>query len=133
MRETILEEAVKSVLQVISYGADSVYLKEIDGTIDANYYGRATYEHSSSYAKLEECNEALHQLSGELTGIGFYAPSEIRFTINRVRFWQAVEKWLTAIGIGEEPTELEAEALGKTIGELAKAGEFKSLIGTLEE
>ena len=133
MKETILEEAVRSVLQVISYGA-SVNLKKIDGTIDAtHYYGLATYEHSSSLQKLEECNIAFHQLSGELTEIGFYAPAEIRFTIDRARFWRDVDRWLTAIGVmrdGElnEDLDEQLEALGRTIGELAKADEFKSLI-----
>ena len=135
MKETILEEAVRSVLQVISYGADSVYLKKIDGSIDAtHYYGLATFEHSSSLKKLEECNIAFHQLSGELDGIGFYTPAEIRFTINRIAFWREVDQWLTAIGLmheGELNGDLDDDhltALGKTIGELAKADEFKSLI-----
>ena len=134
MKETILEEAVKSVLQIISYGADSVNLKKIDGTIDAtHYYGLATYEHSSSMAKLEECNIAFRQLSGEIDGIGFYAPAEIRFTINRIKFWRDVDRWLTAIGVmhGELREDLDdgnLTELGRTIGELAKAGEFKSLI-----
>ena len=135
MKETILEEAVRSVLQVISYGADSVNLKKIDGTIDAtHYYGLATYEHSSSLQKIEECNVAFRQLSGELDGIGFYAPAEIRFTINRIKFWRDVDRWLTSIGVmhdGELSEDLDdghLAALGKTIGELAKADEFKSLI-----
>ena len=134
MKETILEEAVKSVLQIISYGADTVNLKKIDGTIDAtHYYGLATYEHSSSMAKLEECNIAFRQLSGEIDGIGFYAPAEIRFTINRIKFWRDVDRWLTAIGVmhGELREDLDdgnLTELGRTIGELAKAGEFKSLI-----
>ena len=136
MKETILEEAVKSVLQTISCGADSVDLKKIDGTIDAtHYYGLAAYEHSSSFEKLEACNCALRQLSGELGGIGFYAPAEIRFTINRITFWRSVDQWLAAIGamndageLKEDLTEDHLEALGRTIGELAKAGEFKSLI-----
>ena len=135
MKETILEEAVRSVLQIISYGADSVYLKTIDGCIDAtHYYGFATYEHSSSFEKLEACNCALHQLSGELTRIGFYAPAEISFTIDRIKFWRDVDRWLESIGLmkdGELAEDLDdghCEALGKTIGELAKADEFKSLI-----
>ena len=136
MRETILDEAVRSVLQVISYNyADSVDLKEINGLYDAtNYHGLATYEHSSSLEKLEECNQALNQLSGELTGIGFYSPAEIRFTIDSLKFWRDVEKWLTQIGVmhdgelSEDLTEDNLEALGRTIGELAKADEFKSLI-----
>ena len=135
MKTAILEEAVRSVLQIITYGADSVSIKKIDGTIDAtHYYGLATYEHSSSLQKLEECDSAFHQLSGELDGIGFYAPAEIRFTINRVKFWRDVDRWLTAIGVmhnGELSEDLDDShliALGKTIGELAKAGELKSLI-----
>ena len=135
MKETILKEAVRSVLQVISYGADSVTLKKIDGTIDAtHYYGLATYEHSSSLQKIEECNIAFHQLSGELDGIGFYAPAEIRFTINRVKFWRDVDRWLTSIGVlhgnelNEDLDDSHLAALGRTIGELAKADEFKSLI-----
>ena len=127
MKETILEEAVKTVLQVISY-ADSVDLKRIDGTIDAtHYYGLAVYEHSSSLEKLEECNCAFHQLSGELDGIGFYAPAEIRFTINRLKFWEVVDRWLTAIGamrggeLAEDLDDSHLAALGRTIGELAKA------------
>ena len=135
MKETILEEAVRSVLQIISYGADSVNLKKIDGTIDAtHYYGLATYEHSSSMEKLEECNVAFHQLSGEIDGIGFYAPAEIRFTIDRIKFWRDVDKWLQDIGAiknGEFNEDLDdghLAALGRTIAELAKADEFKSLI-----
>ena len=135
MKETILAEAVKSVLQVISYGGDSVHLKKIDGRYSAtNYYGLATYQHSSSYEKLEECNRALHQLHGEIDGIGFYAPAEIRFTIDRIKFWRDVDRWLEQIGamqageLSEELTEDNLEALGKTIGELAKADEWKSLI-----
>ena len=135
MKETILEEAVKSVLQLISYGADSVYLKTIDGRIDAtHYYGLATYEHSSELQKLEKCDTAFHQISGELNGIGFYAPAEIRFTINRLAFWRDVDSWLTSIGVmhgGELNEDIDDDhltALGKTIGELAKAGKFKSLI-----
>ena len=135
MKETILEEAVKSVLQLISYGADSVYLKTIDGRIDAtHYYGLATYEHSSSLEKLEACDTALHQLSGKIAGIGFYAPAEIRFTIDRIKFWRDVDRWLTAIGamrngeLVEDLDDSHLTALGKTIGELAKADEFKSLI-----
>ena len=136
MKESILEEAIKSVLQVISYGADSVYLKKIDGRIDAtHYYGLAEYEHSSSLEKLEKCNTALNQLNGELTGIGFYAPAEIRFTIDRLAFWRDVDSWLTAIGImhgGELNEDIDDDhltELGKTIAELAKAGKWKSLIG----
>ena len=135
MKETILEEAVRSVLQVISYGADSIDMKKIDGTIDAtHYYGLATYEHTSSFQKLEECNSAFHQLNGGIDGIGFYAPAEIRFTIDRIKFWRDVDKWLVSIGAirgGELDENLDDDhltALGKTIGELAKAGEFKSLI-----
>ena len=134
MKETILEEAVRSVLQVISYGA-SVNLKKIDGTINAtHYYGLATFEHSSSLQKLEECNVAFRQLSGEIDGIGFYAPAEIRFTIDRIKFWRDVDRWLTSIGVmrdGEIDEDLDdghLAALGRTIGELAKADEFKSLI-----
>ena len=135
MKETILEEAVRSVLQILSYGVDSVNLKKIDGTIDAtHYYGLALFSHSSSLQKLEWCNTALNQLSGEIDGIGFYAPAEIRFTINRLAFWRDVDRWLTAIGAikdGELNEDLEdghLAELGKTIGELAKAGKFKSLI-----
>ena len=134
MKETILEEAVKNLLQVISY-ADSVNLKKIDGTIDAtHYYGLATYEHSSSLQKLERCNIAFHQLSGELDGIGFYEPAEIRFTIDRIAFWRDVDRWLTSIGamrggeLDEDLDDSHLAALGRTIGELAKADEFKSLI-----
>ena len=135
MKSIILEEAVRSVLQLLSYGADSVSLKKIDGTIDAtHYYGLATYAHSSSLEKLERCNVAFHQLCGELDGIGFYAPAEIRFTINRIKFWRDVDRWLTAIGAmrdGELDENLDdghLAALGRTIAELAKADEFKSLI-----
>ena len=135
MKETILEEAIRSVLQVISYGADSVNLKKIDGTIDAtHYYGLATYEHSSSLQKLEECNIAFRQLSGELDGIGFYAPAEIRFTIDRLKFWRDVDRWLRDIGamhdeeLAEDLTEDNLERLGRTIGELAKSNRWKSLI-----
>lgn len=134
MKETILEEAVKSVLQMISY-ADSVNLKKIDGTIDAtHYYGLATYEHASSLQKIEECNIAFRQLSGEIDGIGFYAPAEIRFTIDRIKFWRDVDRWLTQIGaiknseLDEDLNEDCLIALGKTIAELAKADKFKSLI-----
>jgi len=134
MKETILEEAVKSVLQVISY-ADSVSLKKIDGTIDAtHYYGLATYNHSSSLQKLEECDTAFHQINGAIDGIGFYAPAEIRFTINRVKFWRDVDRWLTSIGamhdeeLSEDLDDGNLEVLGKTIGELAKAGKFKNLV-----
>ena len=135
MKETILEEAVKSVLQIISYGVDSVNLKKIDGCIDAtHYYGLATYEHASSLQKIEQCNNALNQLSGEIDGIGFYAPAEIRFTIDRIKFWRDVDRWLTAIGaihdgeLNEDLDEEHLETLGRTIGELAKAGGFKILI-----
>lgn len=136
MKETVLEEAVRSVLQVISYETDSVNLKTIDGRVDAtHYYGLATFEHSSSMQKLEECNTAFHQLSGEIDGIGFYAPAEIRFTIDRLKFWRDVDRWLTQIGAMREDGELSGdidnghcEALGRTIGELAKAGEWKSLV-----
>ena len=69
MKEIILEEAIRSVLQIISYG-DPVSLKKIDGTIAAtHYYGLATYEHSSAFTKLEKCNDALRQINGELTVI----------------------------------------------------------------
>ena len=134
MKEVILEEAVRSVLQIISY-ADSVNLKKIDGTIDAtHYYGLATYEHSSSYEKLEKCNAAFRQINGELDGIGFYAPAEIRFTIDRIAFWRDVDRWLTAIGVmhgGELDEKLDDDhltELGRTIAELAKAGKWISLI-----
>ena len=135
MKERILEEAVRSVLQLVSYGADTVYLKKIDGTIDAtHYYGLATFEHASTLTKLEKCDIALHELSGELDGIGFYAPAEIRFTINRLAFWRDVDRWLQDIGVmhgeelAEELTEDNLKRLGETIGELAKAYEWKSLI-----
>ena len=138
MKETILGEAVRSLLQIISYGADSVNLKKIDGTINAaHYYGLATYEHSSSMEKLEACNIAFHQLSGEIDGIGFYNPAEIRFTIDRTKFWRDVDRWLTAIGVmhnGELDDNLDdghLAALGRTIAELAKANEFKSLISLI--
>ena len=134
MRETILEEAVKGVLQIISYG-DYVNLKRIDGRIDAtHYYGLAEFEHSSSLEKLEACNTALHQLNGELNGIGFYTPAEIRFTIDRIAFWRNVDQWLTSIGVmqagelNENIDDGHLTALGKTIAELAKAGKWKSLI-----
>ena len=134
MKETILEEAVKSVLQIISYG-DSVNLEKIDGTIDAtHYYGLASFSHASSLQKLERCNTAFHQLNGEIDGIGFYAPGEIRFSIDRIAFWRDVDRWLTSIGamhgeeLAEDLTEDNLEMLGKTIGKLAKANEFKSLI-----
>ena len=135
MKETILEEAVRSVLQVISYGADSVDLKKIDGTIDAtHYYGLATSEHASSLQKLVKCNDAFRQLSGELEGIGFYAPAEIRFKIERIEFWRDVDRWLTSIGVmhnGELLENIDDDCLtelGKTIGELAKAEKLKNLI-----
>ena len=134
MKETILGEAIKGVLQIISYG-DSVNLKKIDGRIDAtHYYGLAEFAHSSSLEKLEACNTALNQISGELTGIGFYKPAEIRFTIDRIAFWRDVDQWLTSIGVmqagelAEDLTEDNLEALGKTIAEIAKAGKWKSLI-----
>ena len=136
MKETILEEAVRSVLQLIKNGgADSVNLKTIDGTIDAvNYYGRASYAHSSSFDALERCNDAFRQICGELTGIGFYAPAEIHFTIDRIKFWRDVDRWLESVGLmkggelNEDIDDGHCEALGRTIGELAKADEWKSLI-----
>ena len=136
MKETIMEEAIRSVLQLINNGgADSVTLKRIDGTIDAiHYYGLATYEHSSSLEALERCNDAFRQLSGELNGIGFYAPAEIRFTIDRIAFWRDVEKWLQNIGamkdgdLNEDLNEEQLEALGKTIGELAKSRKWQDLL-----
>ncbi len=136
MKETILEEAVRSVLQLINNGgADSVTLKKIDGTIDAtHYYGLATYEHSSSLEALEKCNDAFRELNGELDGIGFYAPAEIRFTIDRIKFWRNVDQWLEEIGLmqggelNEDIDDGHCEALGRTIGELAKAHAWKSLI-----
>ena len=136
MKETILEEAVRSVLQLINNGgADSVNLKKIDGTIDAiNYYGRATYAHSSALEALERCNTAIRQLNGEIDWIGFYSPAEISFKIDRIAFWREVDRWLEAIGLmkggelNEDIDDGHCEALGKTIGRLAKAGEWKSLI-----
>ena len=136
MKETILEEAVRSVLQLINNGgADSVTLKTIDGTIDAiHHYGLATYAHSSSLEALEKCNDAFRQLNGEIDGIGFYAPAEIRFTINRIAFWREVDQWLTEIGLmqggelNEDIDDGHCEALGKTIGELAKSLKWKNLI-----
>ena len=135
MKKMLLDEAIRSVLQIISGGADSVNLKKIDGTIDAtHYYGLATYEHSSSFEALERCDSALHQLDGELEGIGFYSPGEIRFKINRIKFWRNVNKWLSDIGFNcaddlkEDLDDRNIEALGRTVGELAKAGKFKSLI-----
>ena len=136
MKETILEEAVRSVLQLINNGgADSVTLKKIDGTIDAiPYYGLATYEHSSSLEALEKCNAAFRELNGEIDGIGFYAPAEIRFTIDRIAFWREVDQWLTEIGLmqggelNEDIDDGHCEALGKTIGELAKSLRWKNLI-----
>ena len=136
MKETILEEAIRSVLQLINNGgADSVTLKKIDGTIDAtHYYGLATYEHSSALEALERCNEAFHQLNGEIDGIGFYAPAEIRFTIDRLKFWRDVDQWLTEIGLmndselREDIDDGHCEALGKTIGELAKSLRWKNII-----
>lgn len=136
MKETILEEAIRSVLQLINNGgADSVTLKKIDGTIDAtHYYGLATYEHSSALEALEKCNDAFRQLNGEIDGIGFYAPAEIRFTINRIAFWREVDQWLESVGLmqggelDEDLTEDNLEVLGKTIGELAKSLKWKNLI-----
>ena len=138
MKETILEEAVKSVLQLIADGgADSVHLKKIDGTIDAsNYYGLATYAHSSSLEAIEKCNIALRQLNGEITGIGFYAPAEIRFTVNRIKFWRGVDRWIENIGltkdgeINEDIDDGHCEEVGKAIGEFAKASAWKSLISS---
>ena len=136
MKETIMEEAIRSVLQLINNGgADSVTLKKIDGTIDAtHYYGLATYEHSSALEALERCNNAFRQLNGELNGIGFYAPAEIRFTIDRIKFWRNVDSWLEEIGLmqggelNEDIDDGHCEALGRAIGELAKANKWKSLI-----
>ena len=136
MKETILEEVVRSVLQLINNGgADSVTLKTIDGTIDAiNYYGRAIYAHSSSLNALERCNDAFRQICGEIDWIGFYNPAEIRFTIDRIKFWRDVDRWLEQIGamrdgeLSEELTEDNLVELGKTIGELAKSNRWKSLI-----
>ena len=135
MKETIMEEAIRSVLQLISYGADSVTLKKIDGTIDAShYYGLATYAHSSELNKIERCNDAFRELNGEIDGIGFYSPAEIRFTIDRIKFWRDVDQWLTEIGLmqgGELSENLNEDnliALGKAIGALAKSGKWKSLI-----
>ncbi len=98
MKETIMEEAIRSVLQLINNGgADSVTLKKIDGT-------------------------------------GFYAPAEIRFTIDRIKFWRDVDQWLTEIGLmqggelNEDIDDGHCEALGKTIGELAKSLRWKNLI-----
>lgn len=136
MKETILEEAVRSVLQLINNGgADSVTLKKIDGTIDAtHYYGLATYAHSSSLEALEKCNSAFNQLNGVIDGIGFYTPAEIRFTINRIAFCREVDQWLESIGLmqggelNEDIDDGHCEALGKTIGELAKSLKWKNLI-----
>ena len=135
MKETIMEEAIRSVLQLISYGADSVTLKKIDGTIDAvHYYGLATYAHSSELNKIERCNDAFRELNGEIDGIGFYSPAEIRFTIDRIKFWRDVDQWLTEIGLmqggelNEDIDDGHCEALGKAIGALAKSGKWKSLI-----
>ena len=134
MKETILEEAVRSVLQLINNGgADSVHLKKIDGTGAVYYYGLATYEHSSSLEALERCNDALRELSGTIDGIGFYAPAEIRFTIDRTAFWRMVDKWLQGIGVAEngelkELTEDNLIELGMTVGELAKAHAWRKLI-----
>ncbi len=136
MKETIMEEAIRSVLQLVNNGgADSVTLKKIDGTIDAtHYYGLATYEHSSSLEALEKCNAAFRELNGEIDGIGFYAPAEIRFTIDRIKFWRNVDQWLEEIGLmqggelSEDLTEDNLIALGKTIGELAKSLRWKNLI-----
>ena len=135
MKETILEETVRSVLQLIANGGtDSVRLKKIDGTIDAiHYYGVASYAHSSAFEALERCNTAFHQICGELDGIGFSAPAEIRFNINRIAFWREVDKWLQGIGVAEngelaDLTEDNLIELGMTIGELAKAHAWKRLI-----
>ena len=136
MKETILEEAVKSVLQLINNGgADSVTLKTIDGTIDAiNYYGRATYAHSSSFNALERCNDAFRQICGEIDWIGFYNPAEISFKINRIAFWREIDQWLERIGLmkggelNEDIDDGHCEALGKTIGELAKSLRWKNII-----
>ena len=136
MKETIMEEAIRSVLQLIAFNrVDPVTLKKIDGTIDAtHYYGLASYEHSSSLSRLEECNDAFRQLNGEIDGIGFYAPAEIRFTIDRLKFWRDVDQWLTEIGLmndgelNEEIDDSHCEAVGKTIGELAKSLRWKNII-----
>ena len=136
MKETILEEAVRSVLQLINNGgADSVHLEKIDGVNSpVNYYGRATYAHSSALNALERCNDAFKQICGELDGIGFYSPGEIRFTINRISFWREVDLWLQGIGVAEggelneDIDDGHCEALGRTIGELAKSLRWKSLI-----
>lgn len=136
MKETIMEEAIRSVLQLINNGgADSVTLKTIDGTIDAtHYYGRATYAHSSSLNALERCNEALNQLNGEIDWIGFYNPAEISFRIDRIKFWRDVDRWLQDIGVmqggelNEDIDDGHCEELGKTIGELAKSLRWKNLI-----
>ena len=137
MKETIMEEAIRSILQLINNGgADSVTLKKIDGRIDAvHYYGLATYEHSSSLEALERCNDAFHQLNGEIDGIGFYAPAEIRFRIDRIAFWREVDQWLEKIGamqggeLNENIDDGHCEEIGKTIGELAKSLRWKNLIG----
>ena len=133
MKETILEEAVRSVLQLI--GADSVTLK-IVGTVDA-YYGLATWTRSACGAGRDEHSpslEALETAMRELNGIGFYAPTyaptEIRFKIDRLAFWREVDQWLESIGVigGELIDDRQCEILGKTIGELAKARAWKRLI-----
>lgn len=131
-----MEEAIRSVLQLINAGgADSVTLKKIDGTIDAvHYYGLATYEHSSSLEALEKCDGALRQLNGEIEGIGFYAPAEIRFKIDRIAFWREVDQWLESVGLmqggelNENIDDGHCEEIGKTIGELAKSLKWKRLI-----
>lgn len=136
MKETILEEAVRSVLQLINNGgADSVNLKTIDGRIDVRYYyGSATYAHSSSFTAIERCNDAFGQINGQIDWIGFYAPAEICFRIDKIAFWREVGKWLEEIGVmqGEELKEdiddVHCEQLGRTIGELAKSLKWKNLI-----
>lgn len=136
MKETIMEEAIRSVLQLINNGgADSVTLKTIDGTIDAvYYYGRATYEHSSSLEALERCNDALRQLNGAIDWIGFYAPAEISFKIDRIAFWREVDQWLESVGLmhggelNEDIDDGHCEEIGKVIGELAKSLRWKNLI-----
>lgn len=135
-KETIMEEAIRSLLQLINDGgADPVTLKKIDGDA-VHYYGLATYAHSSSISALERCNDAFRQLNGEIDGIGFYAPAEIRFRIDKLAFWQNVDRWLESIGVQGEGGELNeniddghCEEIGKTIGELAKSLRWKSLIG----
>ena len=136
MKETIMEEAIRTVLQLIANGgADSVTLKKIDGTIDEiNYYGSATYAHSSSFNALERCNDALHQINGEIDWIGFYDPAEISFKIDRIAFWREVDQWLESIGLmkggelNEDIDDDHCEVLGRTMGELAKSLRWKDLI-----